>query len=357
MNNLNRKFAIFQFKANAKKRIRVWRRLQSMLKNGVPILEAIDEMCRRAMEKSKKNPDAIMLSEWRAEIRKGKRFSEAIVDWAPKSEYMILSASDKSGRLASGFDSAIDVTTAGGNIRSAIIGGLAYPVVLLLMALAVMWLFGTNIVPKFNQIVGDESKWTGLAKLVVDLSHFTQDYMIFVLIGVISFIALVVWSLPRWDGPLRIKIDAIPPYSIYRMVSGSAWLISLSALIKSGVRLETALKELSGNSGKWMKNRIAAALGGLRAGDNLGVSLSKSGYNFPDKEIIDDLIVYSRLSGFDEALSIMGKEWIDEGVSRIKAQMSLLFGISILFVAAVIAVEAGGLFSMQSQLQTIMRTR
>lgn len=357
MSDFNRKFAIFQFKSNAKKRIRVWRRIQSMLKNGVPILEAIDEMGRRATTKGKTHPDAIMLNEWRSEIRKGRRLSDAVIDWIPQSEYMIISASDQSGRLVAGFDSAIEVTTASKNIRSAIIGGLAYPIVLLILAIAVLWLFGTMIVPKFSQIAGDESKWTGLAAAVVKLSHFTQDYLIFLVIGVAAFIATIVWSLSRWDGPLRVRADVIPPYSIYRMVSGAAWLISLSALIKSGVRLESALKELSSNSGKWMKNRTAAALGGLRSGDTLGIALSKSGYNFPDKEVIDDLIVYSRLSGFDEALSILGKEWINEGVERIKTQMNFLFSISILCVASIIAVEASGLFAMQSQLQVIIRTK
>lgn len=355
--NFNREFAIFQFKMNAKKRIRMWRKIQSMIRNGVPILEAIQEMLRRAASKSKSHPDVIMLNEWRIELQKGHRFSVAVASWVPSNEIMIIAAADDAGRLSDGFDSAMLVTRSNAAIKSAVIGGLAYPSFLFALALGMMWMFGTQVIPKFSMIAGDDSKWTGLASVVVKLSYFTQHYLLFVVIGLIVFIGAIFWSLSRWDSSLRIKLDKYPPFSIYRMVTGASWLISLSALIKSGVRLEAALQKLASNSGLWMKNRIFAAIMGLRSGSTLGDALAKSGYNFPDEEIIDDLMVYSKLSGFDDALSILGNEWINEGVSRIRDQMKVLFSIAILCVASVIAIEAGGLFAMQGQLQTIIKQR
>lgn len=355
--DLNREFAILQFKLGSERRVRLWRKLGSLISNGVPILTALEDLHRRAKTRGEKHPDAIMFSEWMRALRNGERLSVAIEAWVPQGESMIISAGEQSGDLISAFDSAISITTAGNEIRGAIIGGVSYPIILFGLAIGLMWLFGTKVIPQFSQIVGDDSKWTGLAATTVKLSHFTQHYLIYVVIAVVAFIGFIIYLLPRWDSQLRVKLDKIPPFSIYRLTNGAAWLISLSALIKAGVRLEQALQKLSHHSRRWMKNRIAAALSGMRGGLPLGDALARSGYAFPDEEIIDDLVVYSKLSGFDEALSILGKEWIAEGVARIKGQMRILNGIAILFVAVVIAVEAGGMFAMQTQLQTIIKQR
>jgi len=355
--DLNRKFAILQFKLDAQKRIRLWRKISSLISNGVPILTAIEDMHKRASRKGSKHPDVIMYGEWIQLLRNGQRFSQAIVPWVSTSESMIISAGEQSGELVVSFKSSIELTHANREIRSAVSGGLAYPIILFGLAIALMWLFGTKVIPQFSRIVGADAQWTGIAAITVNLSHFTQHYLVWSLLFVAALVWLVIYSLPRWDSPLRIKADAFPPYSIYRLTNGAAWLISLSALIKSGVRLEQALQKLSHNSGKWMRNRIAASLAGMRAGLPLGDALDRSGYNFPDAEIIDDLQVYAKLSGFDEALSILGKEWIAEGVERIKKQMRVLNSIAILFVAIVIAVEAGGIFAMQTQLQAIIKQR
>lgn len=353
--DLNREFAIFQFKADSHRRIRLWRKLARMLSNGVPILTALEDLYKRSKTKGAKHPDTIMFTEWMRALKNGEHLSVAIESWVPQSESMIISAGEQSGDLINAFESAISITAAGNEIRGAVISGIAYPMILFSLAIGLMWLFGTKVIPQFSRIVGDDSKWTGLAATTIKLSNFTQHYLIFVVIVVLAFIGLIIYLLPRWDSQLRILMDKMPPFSIYRLTNGAAWLISLSALIRAGVRLEQALLKLSQHSGKWMKNRIAAALSGMRSGLPLGDALARSGYNFPDEEIIDDLIVYSKLSGFDEALSILGKEWIAEGVARIKGQMRILNGIAILFVAVVIAVEAGGIFAMQTQLQTIIK--
>lgn len=355
--DLNREFAILQFKAGTQRRIRLWRKLGSLISNGVPILTALEDLHRRAKTKGAKHPDAIMFAEWMRALRNGERFSTAVAAWIPQGESMIIAAGEQSGDLINAFESAISITTAGDQIRSAVVGGLAYPAILFSLAIGLMWLFGTKVIPQFSRIVGDDSKWTGLAATTVKLSNFTQHYLIFVVIAGLVLIGVVIYSLPRWDGQLRNTLDKVPPFSIYRLTNGAAWLISLSALIKAGVRLEQALQKLSQHSGRWMKNRIAAALSGMRAGLPLGDALARSGYNFPDEEIIDDLVVYSKLSGFDEALTILGKEWIAVGVARIKGQMRMLNSVAILFVAIVIAVEAGGLFAMQTQLQVIIKQR
>src|SRR3989338_3729880 len=210
--DLNRKFAILQFKLDAQKRIRLWRKISSLISNGVPILTAIEDMHKRASRKGSKHPDVIMYGEWIQLLRNGQRFSQAIVPWVSTSESMIISAGEQSGELVVSFKSAIELTHANREIRSAVSGGLAYPIILFGLAIALMWLFGTKVIPQFSRIVGADAQWTGIAAITVNLSHFTQHYLVWSLLFVAALVWLLIYSLPRWDSPLRIKADAFPPY-------------------------------------------------------------------------------------------------------------------------------------------------
>jgi type II secretory pathway component PulF len=101
--------------------------------------------------------------------------------------------------------------------------------------------------------------------------------------------------------------------------------------------------------------RAEAALRGLRAGRNLGQALERSGYEFPDREIISDLRLYASKSGFEEALRTIGEEWITESVVRVKALMNVVFGAAMLVVGGVIMFIAAGFVAMQMQLTQILQ--
>ena len=119
---------------------------------------------------------------------------------------------------------------------------------------------------------------------------------------------------------------------------------------------ENALQYLARDASPWLRVRTNACLSGMRSGLNVGDALAKSGYGFPDVEIIDDLGVYSKLSGFDAAAALLGKEWIVESVTRIQAMMKIIFGISVLSVGLFIAFMVGGLIGMELQMASIMQS-
>ncbi len=162
-------------------------------------------------------------------------------------------------------------------------------------------------------------------------------------------------TLSRFDGPVRIWLDRYTPYSIYRIMQGSTWLIALAAMVEAGLRIEIALEQLSDSAGPWLKRRISACLAGMRSGRSMGEALARSGYEFPDREIIEDLGVYSSLSGFEEALAMLGREWLDESINQIEARMKVVFGVSLLCVGALIAFLVSGMMDMELQMSRAMQ--
>lgn len=349
------KFAQFMFKSDKTARRRLWLKLAKLISNGVPILQGLESLySRRVASGGDKHPSAIAFNSWIQGIRNGERLSGVINGWVGDDERMLISAGEQSGTMENAFISAARVMEARAQINSAVFNGLAYPFVLLMLAFGVLYLFGFKIIPAFSKIASPE-KWTGLARVMIDVSLFAQHWLWLIAIFIACIVIAFFLSLPKWDGPMRIRLDRYAPYGIYRVMQGSTWLIGLSALVEAGLRIETALQQLSSTASPWLRARIDACLRGTRSGLNVGESLARSGYEFPDREIIDDLGVYSSLSGFDAALSILGKEWLDESVAQIKERMGVVFGVSILAVGLLIAFMVGGMMSMQLQMSQLMQ--
>lgn len=354
--NLEASFAKFWFKhVDHATRRRLWLKLAKLIANGVQILQAVDSIKdRRIAAGGKGEPETLALEDWSTAMRNGERLSSAMQNWVTTEEMMLISAGEQSGTLDTALLSAARVMEARKRISAAVYSGLAYPFVLVLMAIGVLFLFGFKIVPAFTSAL-QGAEWHGMARVMIIISNIAHDWLWLILPMFALLIVAFFMTMPRLDGPLRIKLDRYPPYSIYRVMQGSTWLIALSAMVEAGLRIEVALEQLAQNATPWLNRRIMACLSGMRSGYNMGDALARAGHEFPDREIIEDLGVYSSLSGFEEALSILGREWLDESVEQIESRMKIIFGVSLLLVGLLIAFLVSGMIAMELQMTEVMQ--
>ncbi|MEW5890661.1 MAG: type II secretion system F family protein [Pseudomonadota bacterium] len=351
-------FVRLSFQVDSSGRRRLYRKLAKMIGHGVPILTAIESIRdRRIAAGDRIGTTTQALNEWATQLRNGKNLSEAIGRWVGHEEAMLISAGEKAGTMETALLSAVRVMEARSQIKGAVFRGLAYPTVVLCLGVAVLYLFGFKIVPAFNKAVKSADAWHGMAHAVVSVAMWAKAWLWAVGVAAAAVIIAFVVSLRYWDGPARVWLDKYPPYSIYRVVHGSTWLIALAALVEAGLKIETALEQLREQASPWLAERIGGALSGMRSGFNLGDALARAGHQFPDQEIIDDLGVYASLSGFDGALLLLGREWLEGAVTEIRDRMTVVFGFSIVLVGGLIAFMVGGMLDMQVQMSQLMQQR
>ena len=337
-------------------RLRLYRKIAKMLANGLPLLKILEELRDRASNRGRtpNEPMAILLDDCRRMVQNGRMLSEGLAEWIPQTEQMIIMAGEQSGRLENTLIGVIEVMQSGRKIQRVIVGGVAYPIAVFALILAYIYLFGTRVIPQFARMVDPET-WHGAAKSLYLMSVFVQNWMAYVvLFFVLSIIALLV-SLPRWRGNLRVYVDNIPPYSIYRMLAGSSFLMALSSLQFAGITVEKSLLRIAEMSQPWLRERIEGALLGVKSGLNCGEALKNAGYGFPSKEVIDDLCIYAEYKGFAEALKVLSEEWMAEGVDKITAQMNILNGFAIVMLAIVIGWLVTGFFGIQQEIAAMIR--
>lgn len=352
---LNDAWSRWQFQSGANARRRIYIKLAKLLENGVKIMDGIQTMRdRRFRSHGKSDPIVMAFDVWMKQLRNGRKFSDAIQGWVPAQERMLIAAGERSGKLGEALLSSGRVMIAQKNIRNAIISGTLYPVLLIVAVIGMLFLFGYKLIPAFGRLV-PEDKWTGLASAVVSLSGWVQDWLWLPVMGLLIAIGVLLWALPNWTGSGRAKFDQYPPFSVYRLIHGSSWIISLSAMVEAGERLEDALNIIGKDAAPWMASRNGLILKGLRSGHNLGEAMAKTNTQFPDPDIIDDMAVYAITSGLDQALRQVSTEWIDDSVAAIKTKMQFLFYVGIVVAGSVIGFMVAGLISMQLQMGPILQ--
>jgi type II secretory pathway component PulF len=352
--DIQRYWARTQFGATV--RLRLYRKIAKMLSNGLPLLKILEELRDRASHQGRKpnEPLAIVLDDCRRTVQNGRLLSEALEWWIPKTEQMIIMAGEQAGRLETTLIAVIDVVTAGKRIKGVIIGGIIYPVAVFALIIVYVYLFGTRVIPKFAQMT-DPANWHGAAKSLYIMSVVVQNWMLYVVLALAALAVTIMVSMPLWRGNVRTFFDRFAPYSIYRLVVGSGFLMAFSALQHAGITVEKSLVRLSDMASPWLRERLDGALLGVKSGLNCGEALRNAGYGFPSPEVIDDLCVYAEYKGFAEALKLLADEWMEDGIEQVTIQMKVLNGFAIITLAIIIGWLVTGFFGIQHEIAALTR--
>ena len=345
---------IIQF--SNKTRLKLYRKIASLMRNRFSLMDALD-MLHDGASNGGKNPGeplAIAIAAWGRSLNNGKTFSEALKGWAPDRERLMLSVGDVSD-LESALMNLIKVTEGTTKMIRPIIGAISYPAFLMLMAILIIYAIGVYMVPPMIDAAPGVI-WRGMAADLVNLSGWIKNNWIVAFASLPVIMAVIYFTISIWTGPIRVLFDKIPPWSLYKIFVGISWLLAMAALIKGGTPVSTALRALRHDATRYLRERIDKTLVFVNNGDNLGQALGKTKMDFPDKEVVDDLKIYSELDNFEEALDNMANEWLEESVIMIEEKASILNMVALLSIGAVIAWAVMGTFEMQDQITSSMGT-
>lgn len=356
-NSWQQTYAKFMCNFSNKGRLKIYRKLAALLRNRFSLMNALDMIYNGLSDEGKhpNDPMAIAVSAWGRGLQEGHPFSEALRGWAPNRERLMLSVGDVSD-LESALLNLIKVCEGSTRMIRPILSAVTYPSFLLMMSVLILYAIGVYMVPPMLS-AAPGTVWTGTAKSLVDLSTWIQENWP-IAFAVFPIVAITIYStIGWWSGGLRVTFDRYPPWSLYKIFIGITWLLALSALVKGGVPVSIALQSLKKDANRYLRDRIDGALFHIKNGENLGQALSNAKQEFPDKQIISDLKVYSELDNFEEALDKLANECLDESVYMIEQKSEIMNTIALLTVSGIIAWAVFGTFDMQDQITSAMGSK
>lgn len=354
MNGIERFFAKTTF--SGQKKVRIIRQIQRLINAGVPITTTLDMLWKMYSRNGKKpkEPMAQMIREWQQRLSSGKSLASSMQGWISIPEQMIIEAGEQSDKLAVALDDALQAENATRGIRKAILGGLAYPAILLVALIGILWGFSTEIVPTFATILPPE-QWVGTPATTYTISQFIINWLPMlgmVLGGAITAMAL---SLPILTGPLRRILDYLPPWSIYKITQGASFMIAMRGFVSAGTTVPDAMRNMLKIGNPYFKERVAAIFARINMGRNLGEAMLEAGYNFPDNDIAGEVSIYAELDDFDVSLDILAKEWINGSVEKAKSAAKIMNNVMLFAVAAAVAGIATTMFELQDQIANAVK--
>lgn len=301
----------------ADKRLNTYEQLASMTRDNIPIDACVNRIYERKLARSR--GDRHIFKRWANALSSGKSFSQAIADDVPDAELVLIGAGERSRDLANGLEQAVYVARASQAMRSAVIKELAMPVVMIAALTALVIGFSLKMAPEFAKML-PPAKWSSSGQVLYAISKVVSQFWMVGLIGLFVIGGAIGYSVPRWTGTLRAKFDRIPPYSIYRTISSSTFMVALASLLRSEVPLPEALKFIRANSSPWARSHLAVMSARIRAGREYGEVLETG---MLDDETSDNVVIYSKSQDFDVAIMNLGTRAIDASVKRLKAQAAV----------------------------------
>lgn len=351
MNRLELLYAKMMFRLNTEKRMSICRKLASLLRNDFTLIDALEriEMIESKNGTKPNEPFAIVMRQWQKNLEQGMTFSEATRGWVPPNETLLVTSGNLSN-LVVALENVGRVVDGMQRIRRAMTTAVAYPLFLLGLTFGIIIMVGLYLVPPLAEIATNDIVWRGSARSLIWLSDISIKYWYVFLVVAASVITIVWGGLANWSGRVRAFFDKLPPWSIYKIQVSSGWLMSLAAMVSAGVTIPDAMRMLADSSNKYVRRILDSALRFVANGENLGVALSHTKTDFPDSEIIGDLIIYADMNGFDENLTRIANDYLNESVRKMERISNILNGLGIILVSLIIAWVVLGTFQMQDQI-------
>ncbi len=350
LDDLNRKFLQFQFRTSRKQRFRVYRKLEGMLRMNEALSRCLDRLYQNASEMGKypNRPAAVALREWFLKDRAGQSISEAMEGWVPTGELYMIRAGEESGTMAKSLASIQSVGEKARQMREAVIHAVGYPIFMMILVSFVLWTFGVNLIQNMRKSAPPNVM--AAMGSVAALSDFINDWGLVIVVGVISLMVLITLTLPHWRGTIRARFDMYPPWSWFRVLQGSGFLLGLSALLGAQVPLKRALEILEEQGNPWMRERINSARQEVLRGRNLGEALRYGKYNFPDPSVAVDLEILSERADVGTVIEQVTEEWIRDQIDNLKTQAGVARNVGLFIVGGVIAWTMMSIFNVVGEL-------
>ncbi len=338
---------------SSRTRLRLYRKIASLSRTGMPVPRALDAIWQVASLGGRKAraPLAQAIDAWRKKVYDGHSFGMALDGWVPVQEWTIIEAG--AGDLGQALEEAAGLIESSRRMMSAVYTAIGYPIFLGGMLCILLWIFSVDAIPAFAEVKPME-KWTGLAAGMAVLSNAVRAGLLPFLAFLGMLLGGILGALPRWTGEWRARVDVLPPWSFYRLVMGTSFLTALVAFLRAGMPVPEALRRLRATANPWLRERIDAALYFVNSGYDLGEALHLTGYQFPAREIVEDLRIYATLGNLDEAMSRISSEWVTHSLDNLRAAGDATKVVGMALVAATIAWVQLGIIAVQQQLTSGM---
>lgn len=324
------------------------RQLATLIDSGLPLLRGLTVL-------GKQEPDPVLrktIGKLADSVQGGSTFSDGLGQH-PKIFNKLYINMVKAGELGGVMELVLvrlaDFQEKAQKLKNKVVSAMFYPVIVLVIAIAIMAFLLVYIVPKFEQIFADMlggKPLPALTEFVIGTSRFVQGNFLLIAGAVVLFI--IAYSLIARTEKGRAVIDAIllrlPLFGdLIKKSAISRFSRTLGTLVTSGVPILQALNITRDTAGNVvLANSIQNVHDSVKEGESIVTPLEKSGV-FPPM-VVSMIDVGEETGQLPEMLLKIADVYDDEVDNTVAGLTSLLEPIMIVFLAVVVGTIVIALF-------------
>lgn len=317
--------SFFGPKINASNLALITRQLATLVSAAIPIeeaLKAVSDQCETAQQRT-------IISAVRNKVLEGHTLADSMAQFPRVFDNLyraMVSAGEKSGHLDTVLLRLADYSEKRQAIKGKVLQAMIYPIILTLVAISVITILLTSVVPKvIAQFVYLKKGLPGTTQLLIAISDFLRDYGLYLAVVLAGgFFLFKVWQRSRENRirfhHLILRLPVIGRVS--RGINTARFARTLAILNSSAVPLLEALK-ISGEvlSNDYAQEKIREATDLVREGSSLKIALDRTGL-FPPMMI--HMIASGEKSGELDSMLIRSADNQDNEFER---QVSMALSI------------------------------
>ena len=324
-------------------RVDVFRMIADLLEAGFSLERALEVSAQAAKDQGQ-TARARLLRSWRRALLED-RFAESAAGALPASEAMIFHAY---GRVDAAmlFAAAARVAEMRDRQLAAVWKALAMPLLLAVGLVVLLWAAGGYFIPVIETVSPPE-QWSEGARLFRSVSTWLYGNTLVLAGSVAGVVALTTAAMVAWTGPGRVLLDRVAPFSLYRTITGSAFLFVVMEFLAAGIDVnDRAFEALKRAASPYARHRIAAIQRFMALGTGLGRSMVLAGHGFPDPSLVPVVAALDGAPGWERKLARFVERWVGRSEALLRARAAALNGVLLVLATGVMASGIDAMFSI-----------
>jgi general secretion pathway protein F/type IV pilus assembly protein PilC len=316
--------------------------LAALIGSGVPLLRSIDLLREQTPHKNL----AIVLEDVHSRVQEGTTLGDAMARH-PRAfgelATSIVRAGGEGGFLEEALDRLAKFTEQQDELKSRVIGALAYPAILLIIGTSVVNVLIIFFVPKFESLfqrLRDRGELPALTDWLLWLSHTMQSYGIFILFALFLAGWYIKKKIETEEGRVlldRIRLKVPVASGIYLSMAVSRFCRVLGTLLGGGVPIVRSLEISADSTGnRVLSAAIKDAAENISAGQSLAAPLGASGH-FP-ADVVEMIAVGEQSNNLEKVLPHVADTLERDTWRRLDLFVRLLEPLMLLVLACVVLV-------------------
>ena len=316
-----------------------------MIGSGLTLVKALDILYKEQPKEGSKR----VFREVYEEVQKGRSFSDALrmQDGAfPDFFISMIAAGEASGQLDVIMKRLEDHYAKEGTLANKIRGALIYPIILVVLLVAVVIVLCLTVLPTFKDMAGDNVN--AIAKFLFAFSDSMKYhwYIYILVLGLIIFTIIYLMKIEsvkyKWD-KFILKIPMVGKLLV--KVYTGRFARTLSNLYSSGIPMVEALERSSRIlSNSYVVKSFETVVDEVKQGDQLSAAIQRTGIF---ESMFTSIIFVGEESGaLDTILSKTSDYYEEESDSAITQLVGMIEPIMLILMGLVIGLVLAGIFPL-----------